>query len=125
MTQQNFPYAFFQGKIIPVEEAKVSIMTNALQYGTGLFGGIRGYLAEDGRGVNIFRLGDHYKRFLQSMRIIDRTIKYSHQELVSITMELIKKISRRRIVIFGRLLTRETSGFRRIYQFVILILPFI
>jgi len=91
MTQQNFPYAFFQGKIIPVKQAKVSIMTNALQYGTGLFGGIRGYLAEDGKGVNIFRLSDHYTRFLQSMRIINKTIKYSHQELVSITMELVKK----------------------------------
>lgn len=91
MEQKYFPYAFFQGKIIPVEEAKISIMTNALQYGTGLFGGIRGYLDEDGKGVNIFRLSDHYTRFLQSLRIINKTIKYSHQELVSITLELIRK----------------------------------
>ncbi|MCJ7740584.1 branched-chain amino acid transaminase [Candidatus Microgenomates bacterium] len=91
MKQQYFPYAFFQGKLIPVKEAKVSIMTNALQYGTGLFGGIRGYLAEDGKGINIFRLSDHYQRFLQSMLIIDRKLKYSHQELVSITLALVKK----------------------------------
>ena len=36
-------YAFFEGKIVPIEDAKVDIRTNALQYGTGIFEGIRGY----------------------------------------------------------------------------------
>ena len=34
-------YAYFQGKIVPIEEAKISVMTHALHYGTGAFGGIR------------------------------------------------------------------------------------
>ncbi|MGC8787656.1 MAG: branched chain amino acid aminotransferase, partial [Anaerolineae bacterium] len=28
-------YAFFEGKFVPIAEAKVSIMTHALNYGTG------------------------------------------------------------------------------------------
>ncbi|MBC7645791.1 MAG: branched chain amino acid aminotransferase, partial [Pseudopedobacter sp.] len=57
MAKDNFhPYCFFNGQIVPLEQAKVSVTTHALQYGTGVFGGIRGYLAADGSTVNLFRL---------------------------------------------------------------------
>jgi hypothetical protein len=35
--------AYFQGKIVPYSEAKVGVATHALNYGTAVFGGIRGY----------------------------------------------------------------------------------
>ena len=41
------PYAFFHGQFVPLEEAKVSIMTHALHYGTGIFEGIRGNWNEE------------------------------------------------------------------------------
>ena len=34
--------AFFQGKVVPIEEAQVNVMTHALHYGTAVFEGIRG-----------------------------------------------------------------------------------
>lgn len=86
----NFPYAFFGGKIVPVEEAKVSIMTNALQYGNAIFGGIRGYIGKD-KKIYIFRIWDHYKRFLSSLSILSRSINYSKEQLVAISKELVKK----------------------------------
>jgi branched-chain amino acid aminotransferase len=89
--QTIFPYAFFEGKTVPITKATVSITTNALQYGNGIFGGIRGYLSEDKKVVNIFRLKDHYKRFLTSLKILNKTIPYGHQELVDITVELARK----------------------------------
>lgn len=92
MTEINyFPYAFFEGKIVSVSEAKVSIMTNALQYGTGVFGGIRGYLSEDGKSINIFRLRDHYIRFLKSLKILNKSIPFDLEKLQKITLELAKK----------------------------------
>ncbi|OGG15408.1 branched-chain-amino-acid transaminase [Candidatus Gottesmanbacteria bacterium RIFCSPHIGHO2_02_FULL_39_11] len=95
----SFPYVFFKGKIVPIGEAKVSIMTNALQYGTGIFGGIRGYVQENPKSkiqnpkkeVAIFRIADHYQRFLKSLNILNKTIPYSHKKLVDITIELAKK----------------------------------
>ena len=39
-------YAFFEGAIVPIEQATVSVMTHALHYGTACFGGIRGYWNE-------------------------------------------------------------------------------
>ncbi|MBI1744730.1 branched-chain amino acid transaminase [Candidatus Acetothermia bacterium] len=87
----SFPYAFFEGKIVLIEEAKVNIMTHALQYGTGVFGGIRGYVSAEKQSVNVFRLQDHYARFLQSLKILGKSFKYTHPELVEITLALAKK----------------------------------
>ncbi len=88
---QNYPYAFFEKEIVPIEKAKVSIMTNALQYGAGIFGGIRGYLSYDKKQINIFRLDDHYLRFLNSIRVLNKSIKLTHQELMETTLKLVRK----------------------------------
>ena len=84
-------YAFLNGKIIPYSEAKVGILTHALNYGTGAFGGVRGYWNEEEKQVFIFRPYDHFKRFLESGRILRMTFPYSVDELVKTTQELIKK----------------------------------
>lgn len=76
---------------MPTEEAKVSIMTNALQYGTGVFGGIRGYVSADEKTVNIFRINDHYDRLLKALRILNKSIKYNKQELINKTIGLARK----------------------------------
>lgn len=91
MQSSSFPYAFFQGKIIPIEDAKVSIMTNALQYGTAIFGGIRGYYVPKKKCIFVFRLDDHYKRFLSSMRVLGCAFPYTKEQLKEFTIELIKK----------------------------------
>ena len=63
-------YAFFEGNIVPFSEANISIGTHAVQYGTGAFAGIRGYLDADGETINIFRLKDHAARLLNSARLL-------------------------------------------------------
>lgn len=92
-TQIYFPYTFFQGEVVKTEDAKVSIMTNALQYGTGVFAGIRGYYNEnsDKPFISVFRIRDHYQRFVNSFKIIGVTIKFTPDELVKITLDLLKK----------------------------------
>lgn len=90
---QYFPYAFFQGNIVKIEKARVPIMTNALQYGTGVFDGIRGYYNKKDKFLSVFRIEDHYKRFLASLKIICVGIKYNQEELIKITLDLIKKNS--------------------------------
>lgn len=90
---EYFPYAFFQGKVVNVEDAKVSIMTNALQYGTGIFAGIRGYYNENSGKpfISVFRIEDHYTRFLNSLKIIGVTLGYDKEQLKDITLKLLKK----------------------------------
>lgn len=64
------PYAYFRGDIVPIEEATVSIATHALQYGTGAFAGIRGYMDASGESINIYRLIDHTTRLMDSAKLL-------------------------------------------------------
>lgn len=91
LTTTSFPFAFFEGKVVPIEAAKVSIMTNALQYGTGIFGGIRGYYNKEQGVLSIFRLEDHFHRFMNSLKVIGVALEYSKEDLIKITMDLTKK----------------------------------
>lgn len=90
-SNSSFPYSFFQNKIVKTEDANVSIMTNALQYGTGVFGGMRGYYNKKGSFLSVFRMDDHIKRFLQSLKILGVSFEYSHKDIKKIVMELIEK----------------------------------
>jgi branched-chain amino acid aminotransferase len=82
--------AFFRGKIVPVSEAKVSVMTHALHYGTAVFEGIRGNWNEDQGKMFVFRLREHYERFLQGCRIMLMDIPYTVDDLCRITHDLIQ-----------------------------------
>ena len=63
-------YAFFGGNIVPIEQAKVSIMTHAFNYGTGCFEGIRAYWNEAEEQLYLFRMKEHYERMHRSARIL-------------------------------------------------------
>jgi branched-chain amino acid aminotransferase len=89
--QQSFKYCFFEDKVEEIEKAKVSIMTNALQYGTGVFGGIRAYYNEEEGSASIFRIEDHYERMLNSLKILGVEMKYSRDDLVDLTVDLAKR----------------------------------
>ncbi len=87
----NPKYAFFEGKIVPIEQAKIDIRTNSLQYGNSVFEGIRTYWSQSKQKNYIFKMEEHYKRFKESAHILMIDIKYSIPELCDITLELIKK----------------------------------
>lgn len=84
-------YAFFRGDYVPLSEAKVSIMTHALHYGTGVFEGIRGNWNEENGAIHIFRLREHYERLLRGCRLLMLDIPYSLEELCNITVELVER----------------------------------
>ncbi|MBI5078663.1 branched-chain amino acid transaminase [Candidatus Saganbacteria bacterium] len=84
-------YAFFRGEIVPFENAKISIMTHAFNYGTGVFEGIRGYFNHGRNQMYILKLAEHYKRLQNSARALRIGLKYSEEELVEITVELVKR----------------------------------
>lgn len=84
-------YAFFQKKFVPLEEAKIGIMTHALHYGTGIFEGIRGNWNSEQKQIYLFRLKDHYERLLRGCHVMKIDIAYSADELCRITIELVEK----------------------------------
>lgn len=84
-------YGYFEGKIVPIEEAKVSVRTQALHYGTSCFAGIRGYWNEEEEQLFVFRILDHYERFLDSTKLLRMSLPYSVEDLVDITLELLRQ----------------------------------
>jgi branched-chain amino acid aminotransferase len=85
------PYAYFEGKIVPQEQAKVSIATHALQYGTGAFGGVRGYLDVSQESINIFRLPDHTRRLMNSARMLRCELELDADGLGQAIQDLVSK----------------------------------
>jgi branched-chain amino acid aminotransferase len=83
-------YAYFGDKIIPYSEAKVGLLTHGLNYGTGVFGGIRGYWNEEEKELFIFRPMDHFQRFLESTRLLRMELPQSREECVKVLLELIR-----------------------------------
>ncbi|MBA2595651.1 MAG: branched-chain amino acid transaminase [Chloroflexia bacterium] len=84
-------YAYFEGEMIPFVDAKVSVGTHALQYGTGAFAGIRGYLDADGETINIFRLPEHATRLLNSAKLLRATLPFSKESLAQTIVDLVEK----------------------------------
>ena len=84
-------YAYFENNIIPFKDAKISIMTHAFNYGTGIFEGIRAYWNKDKEQLFIVKMEDHYRRMLNSCKIMNINIKKDIKNLASITKELVKK----------------------------------
>ena len=68
---QFLPYAWFQGRCVLFEEAKVSVATHALHYGTGAFGGMRAIPdpTKPG-GMLLFRADRHARRLSQSAHLL-------------------------------------------------------
>jgi branched-chain amino acid aminotransferase len=84
-------YAFFQGQIVPIEDAKVSIMTHAFNYGTGCFEGLRAYWNAEDEQLYIFRSKEHYERLHRSCRILRIDLPYAVDELDRLTLELLRR----------------------------------
>ncbi len=82
--------AFFHGNIVPISEAKVSVMTHALHYGTAVFEGVRGNWNEAQNKLFVFRMAEHYDRLLQGCRMMLMDIPYSTEDLCNITIELLQ-----------------------------------
>jgi branched-chain amino acid aminotransferase len=79
---------WFNGKLVPWANATVHVLAHGLQYGTGVFEGMKSYLTDDGPAV--FRLDAHLDRFYQSAAVYELPIPYTIDRLADATLELIR-----------------------------------
>ena len=83
-------HAFFGGRIVPYAEARVGVLTHGLNYGTGVFGGLRAYWNAEEEELFLFRPVDHFRRFLDSARLLGMQLPWSAEELVEHLIELLR-----------------------------------
>src|SRR5438270_7757060 len=89
---------FMNGEFIPAEQGVISVRTHGFSYGTGCFEGIRGYWNEADQQVYLFRLREHYERFLRSCKILQISRPSSVDQLIDISIELIRRNDQRQDV---------------------------
>ncbi|MDI7250821.1 MAG: aminotransferase class IV, partial [Bacillota bacterium] len=66
---------YFNGELVPPEEARVSVFDHGLLYGDGIFEGIRAY---EGR---VFKMEEHLVRLYESARAIMLTIPIDMEQM--------------------------------------------
>lgn len=76
---------WINGKLVPSDQASVSVFDHGLLYGDGVFEGMRIY------GGNVFRLDKHLERLDESARAICLRMPYSLAEIAKATEETIAK----------------------------------
>jgi len=84
------PLAYFENKFIPFSEAKLSVATHALHYGTAAFGGLRGTPDPNNPGqILLFRLERHCQRLSQSAKFLNYEIPAD--KIYQIIIDFVKK----------------------------------
>lgn len=79
---------YAQGRFVRYADAKVGLLTHALQYGTGCFEGVRGFWAEQERELYLLHLREHYVRLHASAKILMMKLEETPEQLAEITTEL-------------------------------------
>jgi branched-chain amino acid aminotransferase len=79
---------WFNGTLVPWDEARVHVLAHGLQYGTGVFEGMKSYPTADGPAI--FRLDAHLERFYKSAELYDLTIPYTQAALTDASLEVVR-----------------------------------
>ncbi len=77
------------GELIKWDDAQVHVLSHSMQFGSSVFEGIRCYKTPAGPAV--FRLQDHLQRMLNSCRIYRMDLKYSIEDLVAATCQVVDR----------------------------------
>jgi branched-chain amino acid aminotransferase len=82
---------YFEGRFVPLREAKVSIMTHAFMYGTAVFEGIRAYWNEEQGQLYALKVREHVERIRNSCKVLLMNDVPSVDELTSLIMEVARR----------------------------------
>lgn len=80
---------WFDGVLVPWDQANVHVLTHSLHYGVAVFEGIRAYKCTDGTSA-VFRLNEHIKRLFDSAHIMGIPMPYSQAQLVQACVDTLK-----------------------------------
>ncbi len=90
MTESTVRHAWFRGAVVPLEKAKIGVNTQALQYGTAVFAGMRAYWNEAQEQLYLFRPFDHFERLLQSAALLRINLDYTPAQLLDSLLALLR-----------------------------------
>ena len=81
MSEDSKRVIWFNGRMVPWEQATVHVLSHALHYGSSVFEGIRVYATPS--GPRAFRLGDHMTRMYNSAKLYRIDIPFPREEITA------------------------------------------
>ena len=84
-------WAYQDGVFKRLADAHVSLATHALNYGTGVFEGIRAYWNATQEQLYVFRLREHFERMRDNCRLLRIELPGDNAMLSEVTLELLRK----------------------------------
>ena len=102
--------AFLGGRFVDAADARVSVMTHAFLYGTGVFEGIRAYWSDEDEELYLLLVREHYERLVRSARVLRIALPYDVGGLVDLTGELLRRCGLRSDAYVRPLAYKSTEG---------------
>jgi branched-chain amino acid aminotransferase len=84
-------WCYHGGELQKLGDVRLSPATHALNYGTGVFEGIRAYWSEERGALQVLKLREHYERFEKSCRLLRLDLPHTVDELCDITLEILRR----------------------------------
>src|SRR5919205_1891179 len=84
-------WCYHGGELMKMGDVRLSPATHALNYGTGVFEGIRAYWNESRGTLQVLKMREHYERFVTSCRILHIEMPYTVDELCDVTLEILRR----------------------------------
>jgi branched-chain amino acid aminotransferase len=78
-------YIWFDGKFLDWKDAKIHVLTHSLHYSGSIFEGQKAVAGK------VFKIEAHTDRLFRSASVMDLDIKFSKQEIINATYELLNK----------------------------------
>ncbi len=82
-------YIWYEGELIPWEQATVHVLTHALHYGSSVFEGVRVYKTPD--GPMALRLTDHVHRMYNSAKVYSLEIPYTPRTIINACKQVVRE----------------------------------
>lgn len=80
---------WYNGQLIPWNDAKIHVLSHVVSYGSSVFEGVRCY--ETTRGPAIFRAREHAQRLLDSAKIYRMDVPFSVDRLIAAFSDVIRE----------------------------------
>jgi len=90
MSSTHPKFIWFNGAVVPWDEAKVHVSTATVLRGANVFEGVRAYWNTDERELYIFRNDEHMARLWNSTKIMRMAVPWSKEELTQAQIEVIR-----------------------------------
>ena len=88
MTMNKADWIWYNGQLVPWDEAQVHVAAHALHYGSSVFEGIRAYATDAGPAV--FCLDPHVDRLFNSAKVYRMEVPYTKEEITQAITDTVK-----------------------------------